>query len=72
MLELAQVLDVRLFDVTHFLDSHFLSVQFAQKDGALRSAAHPLQVRYLLEGDLPRLCGQGGGGGKKDGRPSSL
>lgn len=56
MLQLAQVLDVRLFDVSHFLDRHLLSVQFTQEDGALSAAAHPLQVRNLLERHLPGLC----------------
>lgn len=55
MFELPQVLDVCLFDVPHFLHSHFLAVQSTKEDGALGSAAHPLQVRYLLEWDFPLL-----------------
>lgn len=54
--ELPEVLDVSLFDVSYFLHGHFLSMQSAQEDGALGSTAHPLQVRYLLEWDLPPLC----------------
>lgn len=44
VLQLAQMLDIRLFDVPHFLHSHFLAVEFPQEDGTLGSAAHPLQV----------------------------
>lgn len=51
--ELPEVLDVCLFDVSYFLHGHFLSVQSAEEDGALGSTAHPLQVRYFLEWDLP-------------------
>lgn len=47
--------NIRLFDVPHFLHSHFLAVEFSQEDGALGSAAHPLQVGDLLEWDLPGL-----------------
>lgn len=58
VLEFAQVFDLGLLDVPHFLHGHVVSVELAEEDGALRAAAHPLQVRDLLEGNLPGLCAQ--------------
>lgn len=55
MLEFAQVFDLGLFDVPHFLYSHFFSVQLPKEDGPLCPAAHPLQVRNFLKRNLPGL-----------------
>lgn len=55
VLEFAQMFDLGLFDVSHFFHSHLLAVELAQKNGSLRPAAHPLQLRDLLERDLPRF-----------------
>ena len=53
--EFAEVFDLGLFDVSHFLHSHVISVELAEEDGPLRPAAHPLQVRDLLKRNLPGL-----------------
>lgn len=55
VLELPQVLDVRLVLVPHFLDGHLLCAELAQEHGALSPAAQPLQLRDLLKGHLPRV-----------------
>lgn len=55
VLEFAEVFDLGFFDVPHFLYSHFFSMELSEEDGTLRPAAHPLQVRDLLKGDLPGL-----------------
>lgn len=55
MLEFAEVFDLGLFDVPHFLHSHVFSVELAEEDGPLRPAAHPLQVGDLLKRNLPGL-----------------
>lgn len=55
MLEFAEVFDLSLFDVPHFLYSNIFSVKLAKEDGPLRPAAHPLQVRDFLKRNLPGL-----------------
>lgn len=55
MLEFAEVFDLCLFDVPHFLYSHVFSVELAEEDGPLCATAHPLQVRDFLKGNLPGL-----------------
>lgn len=55
VLEFAEVFDLGLFDVPHFLYSHVFSVELAEEDGPLRPAAHPLQVRDFLKRNLPGL-----------------
>lgn len=55
MLEFPQVLDIRFVLISHFLDGHFLRPEFAQEDGSLRATAQPLQLRDLLERDLPGI-----------------
>lgn len=55
MLELPQVLDVRLVLIPNFLDGHLLSPEFAQEDSSLCPTAQPLQLRDLLEWHLPRV-----------------
>lgn len=53
VLEFAQVLDLSLFDVPHFLYSDIFSVELTEEDSPLRPTAHPLQVRNLLKRNLP-------------------
>lgn len=55
MLEFAEMFDLSLFDVPHFLHSHLFSVELAKEDGPLCTAAHPLQVRDFLKWNLPGL-----------------
>lgn len=55
VLEFAEVFDLGLFDVPHFLYRHVFSVELAEEDGALCPAAHPLQVRDFLKRNLPGL-----------------
>jgi len=55
VLEFPQVFDLRLFDVPHFLHGDVAPAVLAEEDGSLRPAAHPLEVRDLLERDLPGL-----------------
>lgn len=55
VLEFAEVFDLSLFDVPHFLYGDVFSVELAKEDGPLRPAAHPLQVRDLLKRNLPGL-----------------
>lgn len=56
VLEFAQMFDLGLLDVSDFLHCHLLPVKLAQEDCALSAAAHPLQLRDLLERHLPALC----------------
>lgn len=58
VLEFAEVLDLSLFDVPHFLNCHVFSVELAEEHGPLCPAAHPLQVRDLLKRNLPGLWKQ--------------
>lgn len=55
VLEFPKVFDLGLLDVPDFLHGHLLSVQLAEEDGPLRPAAHPLEVRNFLKGNLPGL-----------------
>lgn len=58
MLELPQVFDVGLLLLAHLLDGHLLGAELAQEDGSLCTAAEPLQLRDLLERDLPHVWTQ--------------
>lgn len=51
--ELAQMFDLSLLDVPHFLHSHVFTMKLAQKDRPLCPTAHPLQLGDLLERHLP-------------------
>ena len=53
MVQLSKVPDVGLFNVTHLLDSDRFLVEFAKEDRTLSAAAEPLQVRDVLEWNLP-------------------
>ena len=53
VLELSQVFDLGLFDVPHFLHGNIVSVVLPEEDGSLGPAAHPLELRDLLERNLP-------------------
>lgn len=55
VLEFSEMFDLSLFDVPHFLHSHFFSMELAKEDGPLRAAAHPLQVRDFLKRNFPGL-----------------
>lgn len=44
VLEFSQGFDVRLLLLTHFLDGHLLRAEISQEDGALSTAAQPLQL----------------------------
>lgn len=44
VLQLPQMLDVRLILLSHLLDGHLLCSEFAQEDGSLGSTTQPLQL----------------------------
>lgn len=60
MLEFSQGFNVRLLLLTHLLDGHLLRAELSQEDGSLCTAAQPLQLRDLLEWNLPRVWKQKG------------
>lgn len=55
VLQFAEVFDLCLFDVPHFLHRNLFAMKLAKEDGPLCSTAHPLQVRDFLKRYLPRL-----------------
>lgn len=44
MLQLPQMLDIRLILLSHFLDGHLLRSELAQEDSSLGSTTQPLQL----------------------------
>lgn len=44
VLQLPQMLDIRLILFSHFLDGHFLRSELAQEDSSLGSTTQPLQL----------------------------
>ena len=57
MVELAQMSNVGLLEVAHFLDGHLLGIECAQEHSALGARTQPLQARDVLERNLPVICG---------------
>lgn len=53
MVELPEVSDVSLLDVSDLLDCHQFVVQLPQEDGTLCPAAQPQEIRYVFERDVP-------------------
>lgn len=55
VLQLPQVLDVRLILFSYFLDGHLLCPEFSQEDSSLGSTTQPLQLRDLLKRHFPGI-----------------
>jgi hypothetical protein len=55
VVELAEVLDVRLLEVPNFLDSHDVVPEFPLENCALGPGPQPLQIPNLLKRNLPFL-----------------
>lgn len=55
MVELAEVVDLRLLLVADLLDGDERASQPAAEHGALRTRPQPLQLTNLLKGDAPVL-----------------
>lgn len=55
VLQLPQVLDVRLILFSYFLDGHLLCPEFSQEDSSLGSTTQPLQLRDLLKRHFPSI-----------------
>ena len=53
VVEFSEVVDVRVLLLLDLLDGHQLVVQLADEDGALSSGPEPLEIRDVLERDLP-------------------
>ena len=53
VVEFSEVVDVRVFLLLDLLDGHQLVFQLADEDGALSSGPEPLEIRDVLERDLP-------------------